>query len=84
MFVHLVNYANGRYGRQPRPMPIEDIVPVYNVSVQLRARATRVTLVPQNEALAFTQHGAYVHFTVPEIDVHAVVAVSGALKSPSH
>ena len=75
LLVHLVNYSGARFGSKPTPMPVEDIVPVRDVRVRVRAQATRVTLVPDDTPLVFEQDGPYTTFRVPELDVHAIAAV---------
>jgi hypothetical protein len=57
---------------------IEDVVPLYNVPVAVRADkpVQRVTLVPQSELVDFTVDGGYVTFTVPEIVGHQMVELA--------
>ena len=57
---------------------IEDVVPLYNVPVAVRADkpVQRVTLVPQSELVDFTVDNGYVTFTVPEIVGHQMVELA--------
>ena len=56
---------------------IEDTVPLYNVecSVKCASEPSAVRLVPSGEKLAFEFDGARVSFTVPEVDIHQMVAI---------
>ncbi len=56
---------------------IEDIMPVYNVNVELKLPKTvkNVYLAPQREPLAFTQEGGKVSYTVERIDCHQMVVL---------
>ncbi len=57
---------------------IEDIVPVYDISVRLRLseKITGVRLVPQNEALPFEQDGQVLRYTVPRLECHQMVMIT--------
>lgn len=56
---------------------IEDTVPLYNVkcSVKYNKKPSKVALQPQNEELAFEYINGEVKFTVPEVDIHAMVVI---------
>lgn len=54
---------------------IEDILPVYDVSVTLRTEREirKVTLVPQMEELPFRREGTTVRYRVPRLECHQMV-----------
>ena len=56
---------------------IEDTVPLYNVncSVKYGKKPSKVKLQPQNKEIAFEYMNGEVKFTVPEVDIHAMVAI---------
>jgi hypothetical protein len=56
---------------------IEDTVPLYNVncSVKFSKKPSRVSLQPQNEELKFECVNGFVSFTVPRVDIHAMVVI---------
>jgi hypothetical protein len=56
---------------------IEDTVPLYNVkcSVKYSKKPSRVVLQPQKEEIAFKYENSEVKFTVPEVDIHAMVVI---------
>ncbi len=56
---------------------IEDIVPIYNVAVQidLGKQATSVQLVPQMEAIPFTCENGQLCFTIPCVDCYQAVEI---------
>jgi hypothetical protein len=56
---------------------IEDTVPLYNVkcSVKYDKKPSRIALQPQNEEIAFEYKNGEVKFTVPEVDIHAMVVI---------
>ena len=56
---------------------IEDTVPLYNVkcSVKYSKKPSRVVLQPQNKEIAFEYVNGEVKFTVPEVDIHAMVVI---------
>ena len=56
---------------------IEDTVPLYNVncSVKFSKKPSRVSLQPQNEELKFECVNGFVQFTVPRVDIHAMVVI---------
>ncbi len=56
---------------------IEDILPVYDVSVTLRPgkEIQKVYLAPQMEALPFTQENGAVSYTVPKLECHQMVVL---------
>ncbi len=55
---------------------IEDIVPIYNVEVQVKCdEPKKVTLVPENLELDFEYINGEVSFTVPEVYVHQMISI---------
>ncbi len=56
---------------------IEDTVPLYNVkcSVKCEEEPKAVKIVPQEENLPFTYENGYASFTVPKVDIHAMISV---------
>ena len=54
---------------------IEDIVPLYDVAVSLRLKASKVVLVPQGIELPFRRAGDRIEFTVPRLELHQMVAL---------
>ena len=56
---------------------IEDILPVYQIAVQLRTKKkiTAVRLPLSEGRLAFVQDGDMVSFAVPELNCHATIVV---------
>jgi len=58
--------------------PIQDIVPLHNVSVDVEAKrpVRSVTAVPQGTALEFTWDTGRARFTVPEIIGHQMIEIS--------
>lgn len=74
--LHLLYYVPER--RCDEYDVIEDVVPLYNVPVAVRADkpVQCVTLVPQGEPVNFAVDGGYVTFTVPEIMGHQMVELT--------
>ncbi len=64
--------------RGERTEVIEDTVPLYNVSCQVKCEKapSSVTLVPSGEKLEFTFDGKNVNFTVPEVNIHQMVEIA--------
>ena len=56
---------------------IEDILPIYDVSVTVRTPepVTRVTLVPEGQELPFVRQGDSVSFTIPRLWCHTMVSL---------
>jgi len=56
---------------------IEDIVPLYDVDVELRLpeAAKAVYLAPQRTPLAFEQEGGVLRYTVPKLECHQMVVI---------
>jgi hypothetical protein len=73
--VHLLYYSAER--RTPKLDLVEDIVPLFDVPLSLKAAAApnHVYLTPTGKALAFHFDGAYVRLKVPVVRGHAMVVV---------
>ena len=56
---------------------IEDTVPLYNVkcSVKCGKKPSKIALAPSGTELAFEFNGGRAEFTVPEVNIHAMVAI---------
>ena len=56
---------------------VEELLPVYDISVQLKPRGTvkSVQLVPEQKELVFTMENGYIQFRVDQIVCHAMVLV---------
>jgi hypothetical protein len=56
---------------------IEDIIPLYNVSVSvnLKYKAKRVYIAPQMKEIEFRQEGNSISYTVPEVECHQMVVI---------
>ncbi len=56
---------------------IEDAVPLYNVkcSVKCNAKPSKITLVPSGRELEFEFGNGRAEFTVPEVNIHQMVAI---------
>lgn len=75
LVLHLLHYVPERRGEAFDV--IEDVVPIYNVAVSIKTDVpvSAVTLVPQNEPLAFDIDDGHVTFTVPQVAGHQMVAL---------
>ncbi len=76
--VHLLHYIPERRGEFFDV--IEDVIPLYDTAVSVRAAdvVTRVTAVPQGEAIPFEIHGGRIEFVVPAIHGHQMIEMSFA------
>lgn len=56
---------------------IEDIIPLYNIKVELRTekRVRGIWLEPQHEEVSFVQEGDAVRFTVPRLENHQMAVL---------
>ncbi len=73
--VHLLHYIPERRGTEMDV--IEDVVPLHDVAVSLKAPrpVRRVATAPEGEALASTEVDGRVVFTVPKVHGHQMIAV---------
>ncbi|NPV46199.1 MAG: beta-galactosidase [Armatimonadetes bacterium] len=76
LVLHALHYVPERRGQELDT--IEDILPVYDVKVSVRAErpVERVTLEPQGEPLEFTLRDGRVGFTIPRIEGHQLVVLA--------
>ena len=74
--LHLLYYVPER--RCEQFDVIEDVVPLYDVEVSVRAGSlpVSVTCVPGGESLPFSVEGKRVRFTVPKVEGHQMVELS--------
>jgi hypothetical protein len=56
---------------------IEDVIPLHDVGLEIKVSkpAKRVTLVPQESDLPFTQNGGYVRTSIPRVNGYQAVAI---------
>jgi hypothetical protein len=71
--LHLLHYIPERRGQAFDI--IEDVIPLYDVNVSVAGEANSVRLVPSGEALDFENAQGRVHFTIPQIEGHAMVEI---------
>ncbi|MCS6830163.1 MAG: beta-galactosidase trimerization domain-containing protein [Armatimonadota bacterium] len=72
--VHLLHYIPER--RTLAADYLEDVIPLYNVSLRLRTGAPkRAYLAPQREEIPFQTEGEYLCVTVPEVCGHQMVVL---------
>lgn len=72
--IHLLHYIPEK--RTLGAEYIEDVIPLYNVPLRLRAEApVRAYLAPSGQDLAFEVDGAYLQLTVPEVRGHVMVVL---------
>jgi hypothetical protein len=57
---------------------IEDVIPLYDVRISVKApqQVTGVTCVPEMEALPFEHNGDRVEFVVPKVVGHQMAAIT--------
>jgi len=79
LLVHLLHYVHQRRGRDLDV--IEDVLPLYDVTVSVRAagRPSAVRLVPEGQPIEWAWEDRYVRFTVPRVNGYQIVQlVDGA------
>jgi len=78
LIVHLLHYVHQRRGRTLDV--IEDVLPLYNIEVSVRAsrRPEAVRLVPEDEPVEWTWDGGYVRLNVPCVNGYQIVHLAGA------
>ncbi len=74
-FLHLINYANQRFGQGFDPVVVEDIIPVLGIPVRMRGEACAVYERPSGRPLAFRVADGFTEFMIPRLDIHAIVEV---------
>jgi hypothetical protein len=74
--VHLLHYIP--LNRAKNLCTIEDVIPLYNVSLSLRADVVpkRVRCVPGGEELAFAVRKGRIEFVVPEVRGHRMIEIA--------
>jgi hypothetical protein len=74
--LHLLHYIAERRGTDFDT--IEDVIPLYNVNVSVLPprSVNKVTLVPQNENVAFTRKNGRIEFLLKELKGHQMIAYS--------
>jgi len=72
-FLHLINYANQRFGQGFHPVVVEDIIPVIGIPCRVRGEAVAAYERPSGRPLSFDVDEGYTHFTLPRLDGHAIV-----------
>ena len=73
--LHLLHYIPER--RSQYIDLIEDVIPLYAVKVSVKApqEVKAVTLVPEQESLAYEQQGDRIEFVTPKLVGHQMVAL---------
>ena len=73
--LHLLHYIPERRGLEFDTL--EDVIPVYNIRVSLRAnqKITAVTLVPDAAEIPFNEIDGRVEFVVPEVNGHQMIEI---------
>lgn len=56
---------------------IEEIWPLYNIKVKIRTKAQRIYLAPEGQELDVVEEDDGMTFTVPKMDLHAMVVMEG-------
>ena len=74
--LHLLHYIPERRGEHFDV--IEDVIPLHELTVELALDQSiqQVRLVPDDEALSFTQQDGIVRFTLPRLEGHAMVELA--------
>ncbi|MDC7287831.1 beta-galactosidase trimerization domain-containing protein [Blautia schinkii] len=78
LFAHTTLRGEAVQGEKPYPIEvIEDIVPLYNIDVQIRVeeKVKKVCLAPQGTELSFHMEGGRAVFQVPELECHQMVVL---------
>ncbi len=80
--IHLLQYIPER--RANRLEIVEDRIPLHNLGLSVREdqRVEKITLEPTGEEIPFERHGGRLHFTVPRIDGHQLVALHRSTAQP--
>ncbi|TNJ63461.1 hypothetical protein FE784_25105 [Paenibacillus hemerocallicola] len=71
--VHLVQVREEKAGGSKTF--IEEIWPLYNITVRIRRKPARVYLAPQLEPLPFSEEEDGIVFTIPEVGLHAMAVL---------
>jgi len=78
LLVHLLHYVHQRRGRDLDV--IEDLLPLHDVTVSVRATQcpSAVHLVPEGQAVDWAWEDGYVRFTIPRLNGYQIVQLAGA------
>jgi hypothetical protein len=78
LIVHLLHYVHQRRGRVLDV--IEDVIPLHNVEIELRAnhQPTDVRLVPEDQSLQWSYTDGYIKLQIPVINGYQIVQIAGA------
>ncbi len=78
LLLHLLHYVHQRRGQSLDI--IEDVIPLHNVEVSIRAEQApaAVQLVPEQQPVAWTWVDDYVRLTVPQVNGYQIVQLVGA------
>lgn len=78
LIVHVLHYVHQRRGKTLDI--IEDILPLHNVELSIRATSqpASVELVPEHETLTADYADGYVRFTVPVVNGYQIIRLAGA------
>ncbi len=72
--LHLLYAHTTKRGRDTEI--IEDIVPVYDIEVELKDKEPKkISLVPENREIDFTYEQGKIKFTVPEVYIHQMISI---------
>ena len=74
--LHLLHYIPERRGQDFDV--IEDVIPIFDVKISVRAHESvgKVVCVPEQKALEFTQKDGRVEFVLPKLEGHQMIALS--------
>lgn len=81
LIVHLLHYVHQRRGAALDI--IEDVLPLHNVEVRVRAdhNPAAARLVPEGQLIDMRYHNGYVTFTVGKVDGYQIIQLEGAAGS---
>ena len=71
-FLHLINYANQRFGHGFHPVVTDDIVAVMGIPASVRGEAIEVFDRPSGRPVEFDVDNGYTHITIPRLDLHSI------------
>lgn len=78
LIVHLLHYVHQRRGKMLDI--IEDVIPLHNVEVSIRAERepSSVRLVPEDQAVNWRYENGYIYLNVPVVNGYQIVEILGA------
>ena len=73
--LHLLHYIPERRGQEFDI--VEDVIPLYDINIKIRInrKPETVKTVPEDRELTFSVEGAYLVFTVPEVNGHTMISI---------